>query len=708
MDTILPTAAAVSTLVLAAFALVSRPRLRIQSTFALGMLGFAAECVIAINVLTLGDATMYADRWLRAFYVAGVGLLVPWALFVAVLADLQMHRMPRAWYVILGVGAAFALASAVAIAVAPAFAVAPGSPGSGGIVLLGPARFAAIVQLLVTVGILAGLEACLRTSRGANRRRVKYLVLGLGGIFLIRFYVLSQVLLFQTFMEVYVKTSAATLLLGNLFIALPITRDELRGAEITVSRQMLYRSVVVSVLGLYLFAVAVVGSLLTYLAIPEETFWASVVIFVSALGLAAVLLSDRLRWRLQRFIARHFYRSKYDYREQWMTFTKRLTPLLSAGEIGHELIEAITEASGATTGAVYLLEPGDTQYRLRGRVGAPTFPQTIAVGASLPSWLRTTIAAAPVPPALSSLVGDARLSLTIAAPLRWRHTVIGFIVLGPERSGAEYTIEDLEFLSTVAAQAAGSLATARLSESMAQARQLETFDRVTAAVIHDIKNCVGALSMLSRNALRNFGDPEFQRDTITTLSRTVDRMRRLLARLSSPLADTANMQAEPVDLAALIVDATTPLAGGGRVQLVRDLHPVGEIRGDREALLRVVENLVTNAIEAIDGDGVVTIRLRPAGERAVVSVADTGCGIAEDFLQRRLFSPFQSTKKDGWGVGLYNTKQVIDRHLGEITVETVVGQGTTFSVSLPLAMRDVATDVATVTADPTEIGESAR
>jgi len=681
LQMLVPTAAAVSSLALAALALSGRPRLPVQWTFALGMVAFAAESVLAFMLLTTGG---HAIPWLRGVQVAGLIALLLWGFFLARLADLQMPMLPRGWHVGLGLGVALAMTSAAVVACWPAFAIAPGGWRAGGAVLLPPARAAAVVELLLTVGILAGLEACLRTSRGDNRRRVKYLVLGLGGIFLIRFYLLSQVLLFQAVTPLYLKTMCATLFLGNVLLAMPIARDELRGVTIGVSQQMLYRSVVIGVLGVYLFVVAALGSVLTYLAIPEETFWGSVVVFVSALGLTALLLSDNLRWRLRRFLALHFSRAKYDYRQQWVAFTKRMSSLLTAEEIGRELIDGVVEAAGATAGAVYLAESADTRYRLWGRVGSTRFAPVVDRTSGLPSWLRSHDVPAPLPPDLARPAAGSGLPFAIVVPLRWRTSPIGFIVLGPPRSGEDYTVEDFEFLSTIAEQAAGTIVTARLSESIAQTREMETFDRVTAAVIHDIKNSVSALSMLSQNALRHFDDPEFQRDTITTLSRTVDRMRRLLTKLSSPGAGTSALRMEPVDLAAVILDATISLAPDSRIRLVRELGAVGQVDGDREALLRVIENLVTNATEAIEGDGTVAVTLAEAQGCAVITVSDTGCGIPEEFLQRHLFSPFRSTKKDGWGIGLYHTKQVIERHQGEILVESIQGQGTTFCVKLPL------------------------
>jgi signal transduction histidine kinase len=205
-----------------------------------------------------------------------------------------------------------------------------------------------------------------------------------------------------------------------------------------------------------------------------------------------------------------------------------------------------------------------------------------------------------------------------------------------------------------------------------------------AAIVHDIKNCVSALSSLSRNAVTRFADPEFQQDALTTLSRTVERMQQLLARLLVPDAEPARRPAEPIDLQALVLEATAGLAADRRITLVRRLEPVSPVYGDRDALLRVVENLTTNAAEAIDHRGMVAVSLREERGHAVISITDTGCGIPAKYQEHHLFTPFRSTKEGGWGVGLYQSRLAVERLHGTITVESVEGQGATFTVRLPM------------------------
>jgi putative PEP-CTERM system histidine kinase len=386
---------------------------------------------------------------------------------------------------------------------------------------------------------------------------------------------------------------------------------------------------------------------------------------------------------LRRSLGRSPARRKYDYREHWMTFTSRMSGLRRADELGARLVEDVMRASGATSAALYLAESGETFYRLTANLGSAGFAQTIDGSGAVPSWLRMHASPVFLPVEFLASVGVPALQAALGVAIPWRGTLLGFIILGPLATGADYTAEDFDFLRTVGEQAATSVVALRLAEAAEQAHEVGPTASVTPAVIHDIKNSVSALSLLADNATRHLAEPEFQRDALITLSRTVERMRRLLGKLCATKAERP-VQAEPIDLHELIIEATTSLAGDRKVQLVRQLGPVTRVYGDRDTLLRVVENLTTNAAEAIDREGTVTVTLGEEQGYAVISVADTGCGISEEYKKRHLFSPFRSTKRGGWGVGLYQTKQAVESQDGEILVESREGRGTTFTVKLPL------------------------
>ncbi|PYN82354.1 MAG: PEP-CTERM system histidine kinase PrsK [Candidatus Rokuibacteriota bacterium] len=681
--------AAATSLGLGLVAVARRPRGPLRWSFALGMAGFAVESAAALVLVTQTDAPDERLFWLRTTKIAGLLLLIPWGVFVAGLARRGGGHLSRRLRAGLGVAALVVMASAAAVAYLPAFQVADvaGAFYAARVDVVG--RMAVIVELVASVALLAGLEAALRASRRDARSRIKYLVLGLSGVLLGRFYFLSQVALFNVEMASYLITDVAILLIGNVAIAASMARDRL-GVELAVSRHVLYRSVVVGALGVYLFAVGVLGWLLNRLGIGEELFFGSVVVFVSALGLAAVLLSEAVRWRVKRFVTRNFYRSKYDYRVEWVNSTKRLGSLVTLGELAPQLLGTVVETVGATAGVLYLDGAREGGFRAATAVGTRRPTPTLAEGHPLivtlaarrtPLVLENGAAAAWFEPPVAQAFPEA----SVIVPLRWHDELTGFLLIGPEQTGVPYTLEDLEFMETIGEQAAGVIDTARLSEGLAQSREFEAFHRLTSFVIHDLKNSISALSMLSENALKHFDDPEFQRDALTTVARTVDRMKALLGRLSAA-PEPARLRLEPVDLATLALEVASPVVKSGRISLVKELAP-RPILADAEALSKVIQNLVTNAVQSIDGHGTVTVKTFEEHGRAVLSVTDTGCGMSEEFVRTSLFAPFRSTKKGGWGIGLYHAKGLVEAHGGTIDVESTEGTGTTFSVRLPIGDR---------------------
>jgi len=253
------------------------------------------------------------------------------------------------------------------------------------------------------------------------------------------------------------------------------------------------------------------------------------------------------------------------------------------------------------------------------------------------------------------------------------------LVLGrPVNQNEQYLYEDYDLMKTLARQAASALMNHRLSEQLARSRELEVMGRVSAFIIHDLKNLVYTLSLTVDNAQEHIADPEFQEDMLDTLSNTVNRMKVLISRLKN-LPEKRSLELEQVNLYLLAADTAAMVPGNGSVS-VGGSDSVAEV--DREEIQKVVMNLIVNALEATDGKGPVRVVVG-TGSEPFIRVSDNGCGIPEEFLRSQLFSPFKTTKKKGLGIGLYQCRQIVEAHGGRIDVESTVGKGTVFTVWLP-------------------------
>lgn len=668
--------ALLSSAALALAALRAHPRQAHHVWFALGMTAFTGEGLATLMLVQRADPSVDGLFWVGILGVISPLTPLAWGGFVFCARPSGPGRPGRQAAVLAGLAA-----SVLGLAALQRFAVLRVDGFVEVIRLDAVGRAGLVVALLGTVAVLAGLERHLRRVSGPDRWAVKYLVIGLGAIFLGRFFLLTRALLFNTVESVGLAAGAAFIALGNGAIAVSLARG-MRPIPVVPSRQVVLGSTVVLLLGFYLSGVAVLGWAVRRFEIPNAVLWTTVLTFVAGVVLAALLLSERLRWRLRRFLARHFYRSKYDYREQWRAFTARLASLMDAGEQAPRLLQAVVEAVGAAAGCLYRSHPADGRYRCAASLQVPGPLPTVDGDARLFQRLQRARAPLPLDEVLEG--GDDWASrFVLAVPLTWGERLLGVIFLGQERDGEPYGPEDLEFLTTVGEQAAGALALADVVETSARAREFEAFHRLTSFVLHDVKNSVSALSMLSRNALDHFDDPEFQRDALRTISSTAARMKALLARLQAPGRE-ALIAREDVKLDVVVADVLAGLRLRPGVSIVTDLEPV-TVAGDPEALATVVSNLVGNAVEAVPGEGTVTVRTRAEAGWAVVEVADTGVGMSDEYVRDSLFVPFRSSKPGGWGIGLYQAREIVHRHGGRITVASRPGEGTTFTVGLPLA-----------------------
>ncbi len=677
-----PLVAVVLSLALAGISLLWPPRRLRQVAFATGMVAFAIESTLVYGLLSAATSEGHA-RWMTALQSGTLLTLIPWCLFAFLSGRHADAPIPRGWRYSFALGSAGLTVTAAVNVLAPFFFVlnAPGPFRYAELSLVGQLGLA--VALLATIAVLYGLEPSLRNSRGSVRWQLKYLALGLGGIFVVRFYLLSQALLFHVLDRHNLLIGTMALIIGELFVTVGLLRSGALRADLSVSRHFVYRSIVVGLCGGYLFLAGAAGWLLNALGIPEAALLGTLVVFVAVMGLAALALSESLRWRFKRYISIHFYADKYDYRQQWRTFTADLTARVTLDGLATQLLRSVTDTIGTRKAALYLADETQAALRLHTVLNAGPLPKTLEAAPD------DFLARQKAPEArrvedLGNGRADVLLAagLVLAVPLRTQGRLVGVLLLGAERTDAPYTQEDLDLLTTLGEQAASATATVQLSERLAQSRAFEAFNRLSSFIVHDLKNSVSALSMLTQNARQHFDDPTFRVDALKTLTRTVERMQKLVGRLSTRQA-ASELEFESVPLDELVRDTVASMPPSPRLRFVLNLDPVPSVRGDTDAIQRVLQNLITNAVEAMDGEGTITLSTARQDGMVACGVADTGCGMSEEFIRNSLFVPFQTTKKGGWGIGLYQARETLASHGGRIEVSSLEGRGTTVTLLLP-------------------------
>jgi len=222
----------------------------------------------------------------------------------------------------------------------------------------------------------------------------------------------------------------------------------------------------------------------------------------------------------------------------------------------------------------------------------------------------------------------------------------------------------------------------RLGSELSRARELEAFRTMSAFFVHDLKNTAASLNLMLKNLPVHFDDPEFRQDTLRGIGNTARRIDEMIARLSM-LRQQPDGTRVKADLNQLVSEALERVNGTPNVGLTKELQPVPPIFANRDQIQSVVTNLVMNAKEALGAEGRIRVRTESQGARVVLSVTDNGCGMSPAFMKESLFRPFQSTKKKGLGIGLFQARAIVHAHGGGMLVESETGKGTTFLVSLP-------------------------
>jgi putative PEP-CTERM system histidine kinase len=272
-------------------------------------------------------------------------------------------------------------------------------------------------------------------------------------------------------------------------------------------------------------------------------------------------------------------------------------------------------------------------------------------------------------------------------PLRTGKQSLGALVLADRVNGADYTLEELHLLSCIADQVTSVLLNLRLSNEVARAREMEAFRTMSAFFVHDLKNAATSLNLMLKNLPVHFDDPLFREDALRGIGNTARRIDETIARLTA-LRQRPAFNLVEADLNLLVSEVVDRMDEMSQVELTKEFQPLPPIQVDSEQIRSVVANLVLNARDALGPSGRIDIRTEHLGGTVVFSVSDNGCGMSAEFLKDSLFRPFQSTKKKGLGIGMFQSRMIVEAHGGNIRVESEMGKGSKFRVSLPV--KDVA------------------
>jgi putative PEP-CTERM system histidine kinase len=664
--------------------------------FVAGMAFLAAERGCAI-FLALGSGAEEIVRWQYLQLIAAAPIPICWLAFSLSYARGNASTFLRGWRPVLIAGA---LLPAVVFLVffRDIFVSAHAVPNDSRLLFrLGVAGVTLqLIHLVGAVLILTNLEKTFRTAVGTARWRIKYMLMGVGALFLVRLYTASQIVLFRGIDPALDVVNSVALVMMCLLVLRSLFRSGHFSVGVYPSQSVLQGSVTVILAGAYLFLAGVLANVVSYLGGDSSFAVKALVVLVLLVLLAVLIQSDRVQLQLRRFVSRHFQRPLHDYRTVWQQFTEGTSSRVEQAEFCRAVVNLLAEIFQSLSVTLWVVDDhrGDmilaASTSLSERQADHLKPDALGT-AAVGQYFQER----PEPVDIEELSGEwtrilrhahplqfDKSSTRIAVPVMTRGQMLAVIILGDRVSGVAFTTQDLDLLKSISDQVASGLLNVRLSQRLLQAREHEAFQTMATFFVHDLKNAANTLNLMLQNLPTHFDDPEFRQDALRGVGKTVAHINHLISRLSQ-LRSELKIAPVATDLNQLVTEIVGTFAPDPQFTIEVTPGAIPRIPLDRDQLGKVVTNLILNAREAMNGPGSLRLTTSISGAWVILEAADNGQGMAPEFLTRSLFRPFQTTKKNGLGIGMFQSKMIVEAHGGRIAVESTPGQGTTFRIHLP-------------------------
>jgi len=563
------------------------------------------------------------------------------------------------------------------------------------IIILGKVgRFFSFFLLLTIVFILINLETVYRNSIGAKRWQIKYCTLGIFAAFVFYVYVISRVMLFRFIDLNLLPIGSIVVVICSGFLAYSFIKHRLMNVNIFVSRQVFYGSFTIIAVSAYLILVGFVGELVKIMDLNFNIVFYPVFVLLSLTALLAFGLSSKHREKIKKFIDQHFYKNKFDYRFEWIELTNRISSVVDLNDLLLKFMNLIAETMCVSKVLVWLYDDDDKKFHLAGSRHLPGPDMAINKNNPLITYLKDKSEPFSIVKISSADHKEGfytnnksfldTYKISTLSPLMGKDKLIGFLGLGEEVTGATYNYEDYDILKTMCHQAASVIMNIQLSERLILTREMEVMNKISSFVLHDLKNSISMLSLIVQNASCNMDNPEFQKDVLETIAKTIGNMKGLMGSVSR-LPKEIVLHKTKTNLSELVEGCIRKTGLDNAVlEVTKNYADLPEMNLDRKKIQSVINNLILNARESMKDKGRIWISTLSGNREIIVEVKDDGPGMSKEFLNNKLFKPFQTTKKKGLGIGLYQCKIIIAAHDGKIVAKSEEGKGAQFRIYLPV------------------------
>lgn len=546
-------------------------------------------------------------------------------------------------------------------------------------------------KFFVAFFILLLVENLYRNIAHENRWGVRFFCLGLGCIYAFEFLLFSDSILYSLIDPEFHEARGAINIIVVPLLAIAISRGAKWSVGVSLSRRAAFH-VVSLVAGItYVIGISVLG----YYIQSFGGEWGKILqvsfLFAAFIGFVVIIYSGKIRSNILVLVNKYFFMYKFDYREEWLKFIRTMTDSKDHYNLQERAIKVVANLLDSPGGALWYLDQPD-RFQLAAKWNFHNdIENDLPVNCELAQlmeksqWIvdlndvedgKITAADCPVPNWLINLA-----EFWLVVPLIHHDDLKGFIVLYQPRASRELNWETLDILKTVSLQIASYLVEQETLKALGIANEFEAFNRKFAFVIHDIKNMASQLSLLNKNAEKHGDNPEFQKDLKITVNNTVEKMNDLLSRINLIQEPSHTASVDVVDVSQILQTRIDRFIKAG--QFVKlELNENIKALSHEDNLDTVFVHIIQNALDASDEGQAVLVTLKEDENYAIIRVSDQGAGMDREFIRNELFRPFRSLKEGGYGIGAYESRQLIHNMSGRMEVKSKPGEGTIVTVYL--------------------------
>lgn len=545
--------------------------------------------------------------------------------------------------------------------------------------------------IATSIYMLILLEQLYRNARDTQRAAVKFLVLGLAATFSYSAFLFGDALVYGRLSTELWEARGFVVALSAALIALAVRRGSDWNRGLFVSRKVVFYGAFTAIAALGLSIIA----LLTVYIGQVEGVWRSALqalfLWAATIGFLILLISTRVRAATSVFLAKNFLARRYDYRAEWLRLLETLTSYQDGLPLEKRAVKSFAQILAANKGWLWLLEDGSDRFGPAASWNTQPLDTELHRGEPVADFLERTgwvIEMRKVREGDQSYrdlptagIDPIVLGFDYVIPLVHANALIGVVALAESNRDEPLNFEDFDLLKAAAEQVASYLAQDAASRKLAENRQFEGFNRLTAYLMHDLTNLLAQQALIVENAEKHRDNPRFVDDVIETVDSSVSRMRRILDQLRRRHGER-NLQ--KVELGRMVSKAASMCADRAPAPELRLCEDAYWVLADADSLHMSIVNAVRNAQDATDSDGRILIESDLNSERYQVRIVDNGVGMDTTFVRDKLFAPFVSTKGiQGMGIGAYQIRETVRSIGAEVSIDSQPGVGTTFSIEFP-------------------------